>query len=125
MELYTSYYNRAQYSDTSEFALFRISASAPKWFSKKAYPLEYLYPRWGLIEDYKNGIITEEEYVAEYSQRFNDRMREELLAIMENVCKAEGVTKAMLLCWEGKGKFCHRHPAGAWLDPEYTEWIGI
>lgn len=123
MRILTSYYAKVRDIDTSKCVLIRISASQPQWFTNKIYPCADLYPSWELINGIKNGEITEEEYMAEYSMIFTDQNKDAILDGIKHVCELEGVDVAILVCWEGIGKFCHRHGAGAWLDPNCVEYV--
>lgn len=124
MELYTSYYARVSRANTDGYALIRISASMPKWFTKEIFPCSDLYPDWKLLTAYKNGQITEEEYTAEYMETIKRKSKQSILDGFEAVCKVKGVDKIILVCWEGPHDFCHRHLAGNYLDENCVEWEG-
>lgn len=121
IELYTSYYSKVASMDTSEYVLIQISVSKPKWFGKPTYSCSDLYPDWGLVDSYKKGYITEEEYLERYTAGRSERMRLDILESIKHICRIERKTKAVLLCWEGKGKFCHRYSAGEWIQPGCKE----
>jgi hypothetical protein len=94
-----------------------ISVSSPSWYSGRIYP--ELYPPIDLVIDYKRGTISQEEYTYRYNN--------EVLAKLDpfDVIDIIG-NDAILLCWEGPGKFCHRRLVAKWLEdsigieiPEY------
>lgn len=91
----------------------RVSASAPKWFTKPCICLEELYPDWDLITGYKNGFINEEEYEERYGRQLSELSPDEIRDKLKRLCEENGRTKAVLLCW--CSGFCHRHILNKWL----------
>jgi len=84
-----------------------ITSGKPKWFKGKYYPL--LGPPMQLVKDLKSGKINEQEYTKLYLECIKKRN-----FVPTKVLKDLG-NDAILLCYEGKDKFCHRHIVAKWL----------
>lgn len=84
-----------------------ITSGKPWWYKGKWY--KKLAPPKELVIKYKKGEIGEEEYTKTYLKCIKDRglIQKEVLKDLGNA--------AILLCYEGKDKFCHRHIAAKWL----------
>lgn len=112
-KLYTSYYAR---SGTHPNAV-AISIISPGFYKGKKYLK--LAPTWDLLKAYKSGQVDDKGYTEWYLRLLNERnlTPEQVVAELE-----EG---SVLLCYEGPGKFCHRHVVAEWLeagaDVEVTE----
>jgi hypothetical protein len=85
-----------------------ISRSVPKFVKMNINVFEPLCPSWGLITVYKEGRITDVQYTRNYHGAILDQLDP------EKIYQALG-EDAVLLCWEGPGKFCHRHIVAEWL----------
>ena len=112
-KLHTSYYAR---SGTHPKALC-ISAKAPSFYRGKFYTP--LAPTWELLRAYKSGQVDERGYTEWYLRLLQERKLTPESVVEE---LEEG---SVLLCYEGPGKFCHRHIVAEWLeagaDVEVTE----
>lgn len=96
---------------TSYFAKYKgdsgisIATSQPNGCN---YPVFHeLVPDKSLVWAYKDGKITEEEYTTVYMNQLNQ------LDVHKIAKELEG---KVLLCWEGKQKFCHRHIVADWFN---------
>lgn len=115
MLIYTSNYSKVQRATNDSDRLYvRVSASVPKWFTKKCVPLPELYPSWDLISGYKQGIISEEVYTKAYSSMLTDQLREAVREKLQHLCNETGCIKVVFLCW--CSGFCHRHILNDWLS---------
>ena len=83
-----------------------IAARAPEWFTGKCFPeLAPTYRIWKKYQDDGD----EEAYIIAY--------QEEVLSKLDPAAVyAELGPDAVLLCWEGKNKFCHRYVVADWLE---------
>lgn len=98
--IYTSYF--AKYSGSDGVS---VSVTQPSGCS---FPVFYpLVPDSDLVWGYKNGKITEDEYKAVYFKQLESLNPKEI---------AQKLDGKVLLCWEGKDKFCHRHLIAEWLN---------
>lgn len=89
-----------------------IARSTPKGF--KGSRLDELMPSWELINNYKSGALTEEEYEDTYYREVLNK-----LSAIEVYEKLKG---KVICCYEDSGVFCHRHIVMNWLlaNLDYT-----
>lgn len=66
-----------------------------------------LAPSYSLLYDYKEGKINEDEYTHRYY--------DEVLSKLDPKIIGNKFENKVLLCYEGLGKFCHRHIVADWL----------
>jgi uncharacterized protein YeaO (DUF488 family) len=83
------------------------------WFTgmKNVRSYRILAPSWELLGEWNQGRLTEEQYV----QRFQQEVLAPLDASVIVKDLLLGHTDCVLLCYEGPGKFCHRHIVARWL----------
>lgn len=121
MRVYTSYYsNWKNLRQTGLYVPVRISASKPTWF-EDCDSIPKVFPSWELINGYKSGQITEDEYSREYALQLGSLNKQAILARLLEISSRHDNKDIVLLCWEGKGKFCHRYQLGEWLGCNVTE----
>lgn len=103
--------------NTSYFANYRgdngisIHPIPPIWYIGKEY--RKLSPKYSILLDYRKGKITEEEYIELYYKHVLNKLdpRQVYNDLIE-LCGED----AVLLCWCGDDKFCHRHIVSKWLN---------
>lgn len=98
--IYTSYF--ANYRNFGDLTPISISRFPPKGF-RGEQRLD-LSPSASLLNRYKEGLVSEEEYAIEYLESLPKE-----ISLPEN---------AVLLCYEKKGDFCHRRLLGERLGIE-------
>lgn len=111
-KVYTSYYARA----TKIFPnsrLISVSLGVPSGFAGGL--LRELNPSPSLLNAYKSGKITDEEYETIY--------RNETLSKLDRQEIYTKLKGKVILCYCGKDKFCHRHIIIKWLLEELPESI--
>lgn len=82
-----------------------ITIRKPRFFKGRHYP-KLAPPEW-LLDKYKkdgDSVFYRKHYIGEVLDKLNCKEVYEELG--EN---------AILVCWEGKDKFCHRHIIAEWL----------
>lgn len=99
--LYTASYQEPAYHHG---LLLSISHSIPKGF-KADGKLEFLMPNTDLLFDWKGLRLSEAEYIQHYREQIKSSWQE-VKAWLDNLDPKQNQT---LLCWEPKGKFCHRN----------------
>lgn len=101
----TSYFSK---SGKDENAV-AISQKVPPGYNGRTY--KKLAPPWELVRKYKSGSVEE--------KMFEQMYRKEVLNKLDSaqVVKDLGAD-AVLLCWEGSDKFCHRRIVAMWLEEE-------
>lgn len=102
----TSYFARAGTMPTA----ISIARSSPSFYIGAFY--RPLRPPQDLLEAFKAGGMTPDEYTARYTTEILDRL--DPAAVAREIVILVG-PDAVLLCWEKPGKFCHRHIVAAWL----------
>jgi hypothetical protein len=103
-QLFTSYFARSGKHPNA----VAISAKAPPFYNGPFY--SKLAPSWDLLRAYKSGKVDERGYTEWYLRLLAERKLTPQQAAEE---LEEG---SVLLCYEGPGKFCHRHIAAEWLE---------
>ena len=119
MKIFTSYYANVK---GVEGYKVQISVSAPVDFSED-YTFDSIAPNKSTLWNHKNQVINDAQYTKEYLAKLNSH-KEEILNEMEQIISnADNANenRVILLCWEGKSKFCHRHIFARW----YKEQTGI
>ena len=83
-----------------------ISLIVPEWFKGRQY--RKLAPSWDIFNNWKkNG--SDALYTKQYKW--------EILGTLDPLVVYEELgPNAVMLCYEGKGKFCHRHIVAEWLN---------
>lgn len=82
-----------------------IAAKVPPHFKGRQY--KKLAPKYWFYKLYKENLKTE-EYTAHYYREVLDKL--DPRQVYEELGE-----DAILLCWEGKTKFCHRHIISKWF----------
>lgn len=102
--LFTSYYARSG----KRPGAISISAKSPFYFAGPAQRL--LAPSWELLGAYKDGQVD----AYGYTEWFGRLMKERQLTPQSVIDMMDD--NAIMLCYEGPGKFCHRHIVAAWIN---------
>lgn len=73
-----------------------------------------LAPKWSFLRDWKDGKITDSDYVREYNKLVLDVLdpHEVVKQLQQFYPEEDEVT---LLCYERPADFCHRHLVADWL----------
>lgn len=119
MRINTSYY--ANVRNVRGYKV-QISVSAPS-DSSNDYDFGSISPDKNTLWNHKNHLINDAQYTKEYLAKLNAN-KEEILNEMEQIISNAtnaNENRVILLCWEGKSKFCHRHIFARW----YKEQTGI
>lgn len=121
MRIFTSYYSRVGsiVKDGDNVLLVQVSNTKPKWLQLKTVkPRIQMWPSWGLINAYKNGLMP----YAEFSERFQNYLdgytsSEQLHDELERLSKEYCCVNLILLCWEKT--VCHRTALAAYIGKDY------
>ena len=82
-----------------------IALRHPEYFEGKCYP--DLFPKKSFLFKYFEDH-DEEAYAKAY--------HEQVLSKLDPLKVWNDLKDSTILCWEGSGKFCHRHLVAAWLE---------
>lgn len=116
--IYTSYYSKVKSLDPNVNAFVCVSNSKPSWFPP-CYRLEEVYPGWDLVNAWKQGLISWDEYTESYMKILEDVDKNRIQRILNKLSKR--YTNVFLLCWESLGP-CHRYSLADWLDMGIIEY---
>ena len=114
MRVYTSYYAKMS-RDLHEMVPVTISTSVPSWFPWITEDLRILVPGWDLVMGIKEGRITQEQYTERYLSKLAGINKEEVWKGLNKISAQNGNRDIVLLCYEKRGDFCHRHLVADWL----------
>ena len=119
MKILTSYYANTRNVDGYKV---QISVSAPV-DALVDYNFGSISPNKSTLWNHKNRMINDAQYTKEYLDKLNSN-KESILAEMKQIIANANLAKedkVILLCWEGKSKFCHRHLFAKW----YKQQTGV
>lgn len=114
MNVYTSYYANLS-RDLKGLVPVAISTSVPQWFPWIVEEMRVLVPGWNLVNGIKSGVITSDEYTECYLKKLNQLDKASIWVELENISKRNDNRDLVLLCYERRGEFCHRHIVANWL----------
>lgn len=98
----TSYFGISK-NDRDAVAICRY---VPEWYTGRT--CEALAPSAELLRDWRAKKITEEEYTLRYYQ--------ETLSNLDPEDIYQLYKYSILICYERRGSFCHRHIVAKWLE---------
>lgn len=102
--IYTSYFaNWRKFPQGMQ--IISIARFAPRNFQGRQYLK--LAPSAQILNDYKNGVINEEQYTQLFLTYLNTLDKEAILNELGDNC--------ILCCYEKSTTFCHRHIVANWL----------
>lgn len=103
--IYTSYFANNK-NIPKDIKRISISRFTPSW-AKVDSELKILAPTADLLHRYKDGLVSDEAYTAEYV---------EYLRSLDPFEIGNAIQDAVILCYEANGEFCHRHIVAKWLS---------
>ncbi len=104
--IFTSYFAASQ----TMLNTFAITVRKPRWCPDHVQHFPALAPSQEMLDDLKSGKISQSIYAQHYQQKLEQGKltAEEIVNLLPD--------RAILLCYERKGQFCHRHLAVSWLQ---------
>ena len=116
----TSYFDNFIKLDKNKYIAVSIARITPVGFDIK---VEEFAPEKSTLFNYKNGKINEEQYTKEYTEQldelFDDGIMVNTLSRLNNLEKRYN-KEVVLLCYEGKEKFCHRHILSKYINDKFN-----
>lgn len=104
--IYTGYYaNMRKAPEGHDYKFVSISRGNPTWFTEPLADLNDLKPSWGMINLAKEHNYV--EFVKAYQAQLDQISIRDVMDMLED--------ESIMLCFEGKDKFCHRHIARDWF----------
>lgn len=119
--IYSSYYAKVRSLDVTDAMLVQVSNTKPQWFQQEILNVANLTaPDWNLINRYKSGEISFEQFGERYIQSLNQKMkRDEFVSKLTEVAEENNYKTIILLCYEKSLNECHRKFLGEWLQDAY------
>ena len=116
----TSYFANFRKLDKNKYIAVSIDRITPVGFDIK---VEEFAPEKSTLFNYKNSKINEEQYTKEYTEQldelFDDGIMVNTLSRLNNLEKRYN-KEVVLLCYEGKEKFCHRHILSKYINDKFN-----
>lgn len=104
MNIFTSYYSAARTLSEADYLLVSISRRSPKnWAGVQCKDFA---PSSRLLSQYHRGM-SEAEYSDSYRQEIDELS--DFYSVFVRLAKLAKGRDIVLLCYEKKGDFCHRH----------------
>ncbi|WP_156955874.1 DUF488 family protein [Solidesulfovibrio alcoholivorans] len=88
-----------------------IAQVKPSWSKSREY--KKLAPPWALVDRYKRGLVTPQQYTQEFTFVVLSLLNP--VEVMNEIVSLFG-EDATLLCYEKSGDFCHRRIVAAWIE---------
>ena len=104
INIYTTNYTKASRLSNKHYLKVSISLFRPKEFN--GIQINSFAPTKELLSDYKNGL-SEEEYETRYREQINKLS--DIYAFFKIMAQQANGRDILLLCYEKKNAFCHRH----------------
>lgn len=112
--IYTGYYANIKKYEEAGLIPVAISGKVPDFYDGLTY--KEFAPRWNTFKKWKNGEISNAEYVEEYKKYLNTLDKEDIKMDFDSPNKCNNM---ILLCYEKSGDFCHRHVLADWLEENF------
>lgn len=110
----TGYYSKIKTYTENGYTPYSVSVSVPSFVCCDT--IQSLVPPYDLLKRYKSGEITELQYRKEYFEILTIRQKQVLKDLINILTKTPNI---VILCWERKGKFCHRHLIAEFLNERF------
>lgn len=118
--IYTSNYSTASKLKGNPYFV-RISVTQPSW-TQTHDSVPTLFPDAQMLWGYKDGRVTDQEYTRRYRIQL-ERNWEQIASEMKRLAARAQGRPIVLLCWCGKGRFCHRRLFAEWWKEQTGEEI--
>lgn len=107
--LYTSYFSKWKGNKSPDVVLMATTYYKPYWFGGEWF--SEMAPSAELVQSYKRGEVTPEQYTEIYLKQLESNQE----AILSRIQSFDPQKDYILLCFEGPGRFCHRHVFADWV----------
>lgn len=104
INIYTTNYTKASRLSNKHYLKVSISLIRPREYN--GMHIQSLAPKKQLLDDYHNGL-SPEEYEVRYREQINKL--NDIHSLFEIMAKQAKGRDILLLCYEKKSAFCHRH----------------
>lgn len=116
---HTTYYARLRHLDVDKYAFISISRKIPPNTPCVLY--DALAPSATLLQAYKHNIYSQVAFSKRYVRTLSRKLT--CKCVIDAIVDMAGNKIPVLVCWEGRDKFCHRHLVIKWLQRSYPELV--
>lgn len=117
MKVRTGYFAKMKKYEYEGYLCVSIAKFPPLWYT--GVSTVGLSPSASLLNEYKHGNISEEDYIARYKAELNYNALDAYIKSWETICEEQGYVGVVLLCFEKADSFCHRHTLGKIIVERY------
>lgn len=117
--IYTSYFANLD-KIPEDFKLISIARFKLETSKRKIFELKAFIPSQELFTEMKSNKISELNYTIRYIKQISDIKNLNELVHALNTLYGLPEQNCVLLCWEGKNKFCHRHILAEYLNINFN-----
>ena len=114
---YTSYFGNMNKIDRTKYILASVSFQKPDFCDENVLDCSFLGPWKDLLDDYKNGTISEKEYADQYL----DNLKRVWPGLSNWFLINNASKDIVFLCYEKPSEFCHRHLLAQFLEEQGFE----
>ena len=112
-KLFTGYFAKTKKYIEAGYTPVSVAGRTPDFFTGEKW-LDFA-PRKEMFLDWKNGKITDKEYLKEYCNYLREIPSEDIEELRELTKEGNFV----MCCYEKRGDFCHRHGLAWFLRTSY------
>lgn len=115
MVIKTGYFAQHKRYNKAGYTLIGVVRFVPKWFT--GLNLAELSPSIDLLIDYKQGVVSWNEFESSYFKYLNDN-KDKIESSLKTI-KDSNTDKVVLCCFEKSNEPCHRHILASFLNQNY------
>ena len=112
-KLYTGYFAKTEKYIEAGYTPVSVAGKTPSFF-KGEHWVDFAPRKWMFLA-WKNGEVTDKEYLKEYCNYLRGIPREDIEELRE-LTKEDNF---VMCCYERRGEFCHRHGLAWFLRTSY------
>ena len=119
--IYTSYFANLKHIPENITPISICRFPPKSWYGARSY---VLIPTLKALKDYQN-TGDEETFRKRYFEGIDSLDANRLAKVLEQMNPNSDTRDVVLVCYEGPGKFCHRHLVAEWFNAngvECREW---
>ena len=118
--IYTSYFSNIQnLINLTDINIISIAGKSPEFFQElvnefnKYKIYKSLTPKYIWWKEWHDNNLSNDWYIEKYNETVLSQL--DPIKVFNDLTNND-TKDAVLLCWEGRNKFCHRHLVANWLN---------